>query len=100
MMRSSPLHCRRSSLNFNFIRALVPLAAAFAVSVALAASPQNGPAKDDHPTLPPGEGRDVMIRVCSQCHQPEMWWARNSMSRWKGVVDQMAATARTTEAGV
>ena len=71
MMKSSLLHCRRSSLNFKFIRALVPFVAAFAVSVALAASAQNGPAKDDHPTLPPGEGRDVMIRVCSQCHQPE-----------------------------
>ena len=27
--------------------------------------------KDDHPRLPPGEGRDVMIRICSQCHSPD-----------------------------
>jgi mono/diheme cytochrome c family protein len=23
---------------------------------------------DDHPRFPPGEGRDVTLRVCSQCH--------------------------------
>jgi len=92
MMKSSPLLYRRSSLNFTFIRALVPLAGAFALSVALAASAQNDPAKDDHPTLPPGEGRDVMIRVCSQCHQPENVVGQElDEAGWKGVVDQMAS---------
>jgi hypothetical protein len=28
-------------------------------------------AKDEHPLLPPGEGRDLMIRICSQCHDPD-----------------------------
>jgi mono/diheme cytochrome c family protein len=28
-------------------------------------------AQDDHPKLPPGEGRDLMITTCSQCHDPE-----------------------------
>ena len=92
MMKSSPLHCRRSSLNFKFIRVLVPFVAAFAVSVALAASAQNAPTKDDHPTLPAGEGRDVMIRVCSQCHQPENVVGQElDEIGWKAVVDQMAA---------
>jgi hypothetical protein len=26
---------------------------------------------DEHPLLPPGEGRDLMIRTCSACHDPE-----------------------------
>jgi competence protein ComEA len=87
-------------LNYTFIRALAPLVAAFAVSVALAASAQNAPAKDDHPTLPPGEGREVMIRVCSQCHQPENVVGQElDEAGWKGVVDQMAANgAEATEA--
>ena len=28
-------------------------------------------AQDDHPKLPLGEGRDLMISTCSQCHDPE-----------------------------
>ncbi len=87
-------------MNCTFVRALVPLVAAFAVSVALAASAQNDPAKDDHPTLPPGEGRDVMIRVCSQCHQPENVVGQElDEAGWKALVDQMAANgADATEA--
>lgn len=26
---------------------------------------------DEHPLLPPGEGRELMIRTCSPCHSPE-----------------------------
>jgi len=87
-------------LNCTFIRALAPIAAAFALSIALAASSQDGPAKDDHPTLPPGEGRDVMIKVCSQCHQPENVVGQElDEAGWKGVVDQMASNgADATEA--
>lgn len=27
--------------------------------------------EDEHPLLPPGDGRDLMIRTCSACHSPE-----------------------------
>jgi competence protein ComEA len=27
--------------------------------------------QDEHPLLPPGDGRDLMIRTCSACHSPE-----------------------------
>jgi mono/diheme cytochrome c family protein len=27
--------------------------------------------QDEHPLLPSGEGRDLMIRTCSQCHDPD-----------------------------
>lgn len=28
-------------------------------------------APDEHPALPPGEGRELMIKTCSECHAPE-----------------------------
>jgi hypothetical protein len=68
--------------------------AAFAASwlfgVSLSAVAPLAQQKDDHPLLPPGEGRDVMVRICSQCHDPE--WAAdygNDEQGWKAVVDQM-----------
>jgi mono/diheme cytochrome c family protein len=51
---------------------------------------------DEHPALPAGEGRDVMIRVCSQCHAPEMAADQQlDAAGWKKVVDQMAANGAT-----
>ena len=46
---------------------------------------------DDYKTLPDGPGRDVMVRVCSQCHSPEVA-AQQSLDApgWKALVDQMA----------
>jgi mono/diheme cytochrome c family protein len=47
---------------------------------------------DPHPTLPAGEGREVMIRVCSQCHEPEMAADQQfDAAGWKSLVDQMAS---------
>jgi len=48
-------------------------------------------AQDDFKALPPGAGRDVMVRVCAQCHSPEVA-AQQSLdaSGWKALVDQMA----------
>jgi hypothetical protein len=48
-------------------------------------------AQDDFPSLPPGPGRDVTVRVCSQCHSPEIV-ANQRMDKdgWKALVDQMA----------
>jgi competence protein ComEA len=46
---------------------------------------------DQYPTLPPGEGRDVMIRVCSHCHSPESAAGEAyDEAQWKEVVDEMA----------
>jgi hypothetical protein len=42
-------------------------------------------------SLPPGQGRDVMVRVCSQCHSPDVAAGRRmDQPGWKGLVDQMA----------
>jgi hypothetical protein len=40
---------------------------------AMAQAPGAAPAAglDEHPLLPPVEGRDLMIHTCSQCHDPE-----------------------------
>lgn len=76
------------------------LGALWLLGVSLAAAaPQTQP-KDEHPLLPPGEGRDVMIRVCSGCHDPE--WAAdygNDEQGWKATVEQMRGQgAQGTEA--
>lgn len=75
------------------------LLAPWCVAVSLAAAPR-AQDKDAHPKLPPGDGRDVMIRVCSQCHDPE--WAAdygNDEKAWKATVDQMRGQgAQATEA--
>lgn len=57
--------------------------------LALTASPAL--AQDDFKALPPGPGRDVTVRVCAQCHSPEVA-AQQSLdaSGWKALVDQMA----------
>ena len=48
-------------------------------------------AQDDFKALPPGPGRDVTVRVCAQCHSPEVA-AQQSLdpAGWKALVDQMA----------
>ena len=43
--------------------------AQLAAILMLAAAPAL--AQDEHPKLPAGEGRDLMIKTCSQCHDPE-----------------------------
>jgi mono/diheme cytochrome c family protein len=46
---------------------------------------------DDFNSLPPGPGRDVMVRVCAQCHSPEIAAQQKlDAAGWKALVDQMA----------
>jgi hypothetical protein len=46
---------------------------------------------DDFKSLPEGPGRDVTVRVCSQCHSPEVAaQQRLDPIGWKALVDQMA----------
>jgi mono/diheme cytochrome c family protein len=57
-------------------------------------------AQDDYKSLPAGQGRDVMVRVCAQCHSPEI--AANQKldaAGWKDLVNQMANNgAQATDA--
>jgi len=42
--------------------------------------------------LPPGEGRDVVMRVCSKCHDPSNAAEQDlDGAGWKDLVNQMAA---------
>ena len=53
--------------------------------------PSSGPT-DEHPKLPPGEGRDLMIHVCGQCHDPDSAADQDLDAKgWKGLVDDMAS---------
>jgi|SRR5205809_162954 len=67
-------------------------AAAFILIAGLTAAAQTPQApSDQHPKLPAGAGREVMIRVCSQCHEPENAADQQlDLAGWKTVVDQMA----------
>lgn len=63
----------------------------FAVAVLLAGFATPALADDDFKDLPPGPGRDVMVRVCSQCHSPEIAAHENLDAQgWKDLVNQMA----------
>ena len=47
---------------------------------------------DDYASLPEGPGRDVTIKVCSQCHSPEIVAQQKLDAKgWKDVVNQMAS---------
>jgi competence protein ComEA len=73
-----------------FARTLVLFSAVFFLATGLSAS-QDPAEANDYPSLPPGPGRDVMIRACSQCHGPE--WVADQQSDeagWKKLVDEMA----------
>jgi mono/diheme cytochrome c family protein len=63
----------------------------FAVAVLLAGIASPAFADDDFKDLPAGPGRDVMVRVCSQCHSPEIAAHQNLDAQgWKDLVNQMA----------
>jgi hypothetical protein len=47
---------------------------------------------DEHPRLPAGEGRELIIKVCSQCHEPEVVADQQlDFAAWKELVDLMAS---------
>ena len=71
--------------------ALVSAAVVLLLTIGVGAS-SRAVGQDDHPKLPQGKGRDVMIRVCSACHEPEMAADQQfDKAGWKALVDQMAS---------
>ena len=69
-----------------------------AASLLVAAAPAF--AQDDYKALPPGPGRDVTVRVCAQCHSPEIVASQAMDAQgWKDLVNQMANNgAQATDA--
>jgi mono/diheme cytochrome c family protein len=55
---------------------------------------------DDFPALPAGAGRDVTVKVCAQCHSPEIVAGQKlDADGWKALVNQMASNgAQATDA--
>src|ERR1022692_1102958 len=48
------------------------------------------PGADSYPTLPPGPGREIMTRVCSECHSPEVASAQaHNLAEWNTIIGKM-----------
>ncbi len=91
MTRSSRSRCRSAEAFYGVTTALVSCAAVLILTARAGAAPRAG-GQDEHPKLPAGAGRDVMIRVCSACHDPELAADQeNDAAGWKALVDQMAS---------
>ena len=69
-----------------------------AASLLTAAAPAF--AQDDYKALPAGPGRDVTVKVCAQCHSPEIVASQAMDTQgWKDLVNQMANNgAQATDA--
>lgn len=81
-----------STLRISSILTLLTLSLTLPGAPALAA--------DDFKVLPQGAGRDLTVKVCSQCHSPEII-AHQSLNAqgWKDLVNQMASNgANATDA--
>ena len=87
----------------NPTRALIFSSAAFLLTATLSAGVQNqapSQTSDEHPEFPPGDGRELTMKVCSQCHELNVI-AEQQLDEdgWKNMVDQMASMGATaTEA--
>ncbi|MSO83286.1 MAG: cytochrome c [Acidobacteria bacterium] len=69
----------------SFVAALVLMS-----GLTAGAQTSSGPA-DEHAALPAGPGRELVIRVCSQCHSPDVVANQQlDPAGWKRLVDQMA----------
>ncbi len=74
------------------MRALSLAAAVVVMSGLTGVAQTASPPDDEHPALPTGPGRELMIRVCSQCHSPDVAAEQqNDTAGWKTLVDQMAS---------
>jgi competence protein ComEA len=74
------------------MRAISFAAALVVMSGLMAAAQTSSVPSDEHPTLPAGPGRELMIRVCSQCHSPDTAADQQlDQEGWKSLVDQMAS---------
>jgi mono/diheme cytochrome c family protein len=60
---------------------------------ALAGAPPDATdSNDTHPALPPGPGRDLVVRTCAQCHAVEIVTQQHlGLDGWKKLVDLMAS---------
>lgn len=92
MTKSSRSRSRDASFGWAPLVAAAPFCILLSLGGAAHAGAVTPASQDEHPTLPAGAGRDVMIRVCSACHDPELAAdQRFDKAGWKDLVDQMAS---------
>ena len=84
-------------------RLLLMSASIFLLTAALAVGGQNSQSQsqdsqtqsapdDGHSNFPPGEGRELTIKVCSTCHPPDVLAEQQmDLDGWKETVSQMAS---------
>ena len=64
----------------------------FTLAAAAETPPMAPPGVEPGAKLPPGEGREVVMRVCSKCHDPSNAATEDlDAAGWKDLVNQMAA---------
>ena len=82
------------------MRALLFTAALFLMSGLTAGAQTPSEPAEEHTALPAGPGRELMIRVCSECHSPDLAADQQlDPAGWESVVDLMAGQgALATEA--
>jgi mono/diheme cytochrome c family protein len=73
----------------------ISLAAGCFLLSTLAVTGQPASSPSDNPPgakLPPGDGRDLVMRTCSKCHTPDIVADQTlDAAGWKELVDQMAS---------
>ena len=95
MTRSSRLPFRRSDPASTTLGEWI-LGAVLLVSGVTAGAQAPSGSPDEHTALPAGPGRELMIRVCSQCHLPDQAADQQlDAAGWKALVDQMATKGAT-----
>jgi len=76
------------------LAALPPLL--FSADATAQPKPKPAAGKALYSLLPLGQGRDVEIRVCSQCHTPERpATERHDLAGWNSVIDTMVNNGAT-----
>ncbi len=71
---------------------LLAASVCLAASAALAQTPAPAApaAAGSFPALPPGPGRDVMVSVCSNCHNPELASTQaHDAAGWRDLLTEM-----------
>jgi mono/diheme cytochrome c family protein len=84
-----PQSCRQKSWEHR-VRRFLLLTTLIVSPLLCCATAMAAPAEAAYPALPPGPGRDVEVRVCSQCHSPERPAAqRHDLAGWNDIINTM-----------
>lgn len=81
---------RRYGLAFVFMSLTVVALSMFVWTSAVAGQSGTAETPQTHPEFPPGEGRDVVLRLCAKCHSPNIILASGrDRSGWESTITKM-----------